>query len=70
MIPLENCNIDIKLSKIFEIEDIPDDLLVKLFHNVENKLLYIWGFRSRFIILHRVFDDKIFKKEVTRNNKA
>ena len=66
MIPLEYCDIYTDLSETFKIEDIPDDLLVKLFHNIDNKLLRIGG--SNFIILHRVFDGKIFKIEITEDN--
>ena len=60
IVPLEYCYINIDLSETFKLEDIPDEILVKLFHNVENKLLGIGG--RDFIIVHRVSDDKIFKK--------
>ena len=68
MIPLEYCDINIRISETFKIDDIPDKLLVRLFYNVENKLLDIWGYD--FIFLHRVSDNKIFKREVTDDNKA
>ena len=56
-------------SDDFKVEDIPDDVVIKLLDNIENKIYTFDGsYGSYFVIIHRISDNKIMKFLITDNN--
>ena len=62
---LEYSLIRINFFDNFSLNDIPDKVIINMFDNIENRLLYILRFKD-FIIVHRVSDNRIVKSMITR----
>ena len=49
-----------EFSDYFKVEDIPDDVIINMLDNIENRL-YRFSGSDNFVIIHRISDSKIMK---------
>lgn len=64
---VEFSEIHFNFSDQFKLYNIPNDILINMFDNIENRLIKISGNNS-FIIIHRVADNYILKSMITKDN--
>ena len=66
---LDYKKINIEFSDNYTLDNIPDEILVHLFDNIDNRIQLIDGNEYKdFIIIRRISDNKIFKSMIKTNN--
>ena len=61
---MEYSNIWLNFNDNLKLEQIPDDVIIKMLDNVEDRIFGV-GFNGDFIIIRRISDNKIHKSEIT-----
>ena len=64
---VESSEINLHFTYNFNIEDVPDDVIINMLYKIENKL-YIFNGNIYYLIIRRLSDNKILKCMVTDNN--
>ena len=59
---VEKNDMYVTFSEKFHLNNITDNIIINILDNIENMALTIGG--GYFIIIHRVSDNKIFKREI------
>lgn len=65
---VECSEIFLRFSDGFKLYDIPDDTIISMLKNIDNKLLKIYEFYD-LVIIRNVSDDAILKVKITDENK-
>ena len=66
---VEYSEIYFQFSNNFNIEDVPDNVIINLLDNIENRIEIIGGsYNSDFVITRRISDNKIMKCMITYDN--
>ena len=61
---MEHSEIELRFSNNFKLENITHKVLVDMYDNIENRLLWIDS-NEYFVVIRRSFDNKILKSEIT-----